>query len=224
MEGVAVNVAVVLGDAPVDNEAVILGVTEGDAEYEYPDVNESVALALADGATDVAAADGVTGDTEPDMVAVPESVLATGVAAAEVIAVEGVAEIDSSADGVALIVGTGGGTEAAEVGATDTVPVVVVAGVAMAVLVEAAVGVGGALGVPVPETVETGETVETTVMMPVGCLVPSEEGLVVWVAALLVVTAGVTTTVGELTMVTSIVGDTSMVGDASIVGLSLRVN
>lgn len=46
MEGVAVNVAVVLGDAPVDNEGVKLGVTEGVPEYVNPGVNEPVTVVV----------------------------------------------------------------------------------------------------------------------------------------------------------------------------------
>lgn len=141
----AVNVAVVLGDAPVDNVPVTLGVGEGVPEYVYPDVKEPVALALTDGATDVAAEDGVIGDTEPDSVVTTEGLVVaealTGITATEVTAVDGVAVIVSSVDGVALIDSTGGGTVPAADGDMDAVVVLksLPLGVAVAVRVEAAV-------------------------------------------------------------------------------------
>lgn len=163
-----------------------------------------MALALTDGATDVGAEDGVTGDTEPDSVGVAtvaEGVV-TGVTATEVAAVEGVAEIDSSGDGVALIVSTTGGTVAAADGATDRVeepeslPLAEAEEERVAEEVEVALGEGEAV------TVGITEPVETTEMTTVGSWVESGVGVTDGEAASEVVAAGVTTTVTVFTVVT----------------------
>lgn len=165
MEGVAVNVAVVLGDAPVDNVPVTLGVPVGVPEYVYPDVKEPVALALA---LALVLVDGLTGVAAEDGVADPETMVAAGVPVAEVIAPEGVEVIVASEDGVALIVGTGGGTVPAAEGSTDLVlvPVALIVGVLVPVIVGTADWLFVPVGVPV--IVGAREVVATTVTIAVG--------------------------------------------------------